>query len=239
MPEGVSLAPPAPPEARELFGPALGLAEQYAELLAGPGVQRGILGPREIPRLWDRHLMNCAAVAELVPHPCSLVDIGSGAGLPGIVLAMLLPDVQVVLLEPMLRRASFLEECTALLGLSNTAICRSRAQDAAGTITADVATARAVAPMERLAELALNLLRPGGLVLAIKGAGVAQEVERAAPVLRRAGARDVAVVRAGSGKVSPPAVVVRMHAGPRPVAGARAGGGRARGRPAPERAARR
>lgn len=222
-----------------MFGPALALAEQYAELLAGPGVQRGLLGPREVPRLWDRHLMNCAAVAELVPHPCSLVDIGSGAGLPGIVLAILLPDVQVVLLEPMLRRASFLDECTALLGLGNTATCRSRAQDAVGTITADVATARAVAPMDRLAELALNLVRPGGLVLAIKGAGAAQEVERAAPVLRRAGARDVAVVRAGSGKVSPPAVVVRMNAGPRPVAGVRARGGRARGRSAPQRAARR
>jgi 16S rRNA (guanine527-N7)-methyltransferase len=238
VPEGVRLAPPAPPAAQAMFGPALGLAERYAELLAGPGVQRGLLGPREVPRLWDRHLMNCAAVAELVPHPCSLVDIGAGAGLPGIVLAMLLPDVQVVLLEPMLRRASFLGECTALLGLGNTAICRSRAQDAVGTITADVATARAVAPMERLAELALNLVRPGGLVLAIKGAGAAQEVERAAPVLRRAGARDVAVVEAGRGKVSPPAVVVRMNAGPRPVAGARARDGRARGRPAPQRAAR-
>jgi 16S rRNA (guanine527-N7)-methyltransferase len=164
--------------------------------------------------------MNCAAVAELVPHPCSLVDIGSGAGLPGIVLAMLLPDVRVVLLEPMLRRVSFLEECTALLGLSNTAVCRSRAEDAAGTLTADVATARAVAPMDRLAGLALRLVRPGGLVLAIKGAGAAGEVERAGPELERAGARDVAVVRAGSGKVSPPVVVVRMTAGPRPAAGA-------------------
>jgi 16S rRNA (guanine(527)-N(7))-methyltransferase RsmG len=222
-----------------MFGSALGLAEQYAELLAGPCVQRGLLGPREVPRLWDRHLMNCAAVAELVPHPSSLVDIGSGAGLPGIVLAMLLSDVQVVLLEPMLRRASFLDECTALLGLGNTAVCRSRAQDAVGTITADVATARAVAPMERLAGMALNLVRPGGLVLAIKGAGAAQELERAAPALRRAGARDVAVVQAGSGKVSPPAVVVRMYAGSRPVAGAPARGREARGRPAPQRAVRR
>jgi 16S rRNA (guanine527-N7)-methyltransferase len=232
------LAPPAPPAAQMMFGPSLGRAEQYAEMLAGPGVERGILGPREVPRLWDRHLMNCAAVAELVPHPCSLVDIGSGAGLPGIVLALLLPDVQIVLLEPMLRRASFLEECTAQLGLANTAVCRSRAQEAAGTVIADVATARAVAPMERLAGLALSLVRPGGLVLAIKGAGAAEETERAATALRRAGARDVAVVRVGSGKVSPPTVVVRMNAGPRPRAGA-GGGGSARHPSPSQRAARR
>jgi 16S rRNA (guanine527-N7)-methyltransferase len=177
-------------------------------------VERGLLGPREIARLWDRHLMNCAAVADLVPHPCSLVDIGSGAGLPGIVLAMLLPDSQVVLLEPMARRASFLDECVRALGLGNAAVCRNRAEEAAGRVSADVVTARAVAPLDRLAGLALGLARPGGLVLAMKGAGAAQEVERAGTALRRAGARDVAVVQAGVGKVSPPATVVRLRAAP-------------------------
>jgi 16S rRNA (guanine527-N7)-methyltransferase len=197
-----------------VFGPALGLARQYAELLAGPAVRRGLLGPHEAVRLWDRHLMNCAAVADLVPHPCSIVDIGSGAGLPGIVLAMLLPDSQVVLLEPMARRASFLDECVRALGLDNTAVCRSRAEDAAGSLTADVVTARAVAPLERLARLALGITRPGGLVLAMKGAGAAREVERARGALWRAGALDVAVVEAGAGQVSPPAIVVRLTAGP-------------------------
>jgi 16S rRNA (guanine527-N7)-methyltransferase len=200
-----------------VFGPALGLAERYAELLAGPGVERGLIGPRETVRLWDRHLMNCAALAELVPHPTagrSVIDLGSGAGLPGIVLAMLLPDAEIVLLEPMARRVAFLEECVRALGLGNAVVRRARAEDAAGELVADVVTARAVAPLERLAGLALGLARPGGLVLAMKGAGAAEEVARACPVLRRLGARDVAVVHAGSGKVSPPPTVVRFTAGP-------------------------
>jgi len=200
-----------------VFGSALGLAERYAQLLAGPAVERGLIGPRETVRLWDRHLMNCAALAELVPHPTagrSLIDLGSGAGLPGIVLAMLLPDAEIVLLEPMARRVAFLEECVRVLGLGNAAVRRARAEDAAGELAADVVTARAVAPLERLAGLALGLVRPGGLVLAMKGAGAAQEVTRACPVLRRLGARDVAVVQAGSGRVSPPPTVVRFTAGP-------------------------
>src|SRR5260370_37690632 len=97
-PVAAGRAPSAPPEARPVFGSALGLAERYAELLAGPGVEQGLIGPRETVRLWDRHLMNCAAVAELVPHPCSLIDLGSGAGLPGIILPMLLPDSELLLL---------------------------------------------------------------------------------------------------------------------------------------------
>jgi len=197
-----------------VFGSALGLAERYAKLLAGPGVEQGLIGPRETPRLWDRHLMNCAAVAELVPHPCSLIDLGSGAGLPGIILAMLLPDAEIVLLEPMARRVVFLEECVRVLGLRNATVYRARAEDAAGHLEADVVTARAVAPLERLAGLALGLARPGGLVLAMKGAGAEQEIMRARPVLQRLDARDVAVVRAGSGRVSPPPTVVRFTAGP-------------------------
>jgi 16S rRNA (guanine527-N7)-methyltransferase len=202
-----------PPEARSVFGPALETAERYAELLAGPGVERGLIGPRETTRLWERHLMNCAAVAELVPHPCSVIDLGSGAGLPGIILAMLLPDCEVVLLEPMARRVLFLEECVRLLELPNAAVHRGRAEDAAGHLVGDVVTARAVAPLERLAGLALGLTAPGGLVLAMKGAGAAAEIERARPVLRRLGARDVAVVHPGKGRVSPPPTVVRFTAG--------------------------
>jgi 16S rRNA (guanine527-N7)-methyltransferase len=196
-----------------MFGPALSLAERYAELLAGPAVEQGLIGPRETDRLWDRHLLNCAAVAELVPHPCSLIDLGSGAGLPGVVIAMLLPDTDVVLLEPMARRVAFLEECVAVLGLGNVVVRRGRAEDAAGQLVADVVTARAVAPMERLAGLALGLVRPGGLVLAVKGAGAAEELARAEPVLGRLGVRDAAVVHAGSGRVDPPPAVIRLTAG--------------------------
>jgi 16S rRNA (guanine527-N7)-methyltransferase len=205
--------PVAPPAAVQIFGSAIGLAERYAGLLAGPGVERGLLGPGETARLWDRHLLNCAVVAELVPSPCSLIDLGSGAGLPGIVLAMLLPDVTVTLLEPIARRVTFLQECVEILGMANAEVRRGRAEDLAGQLAADVVTARAVAPMDKLAGLAVGLLKPGGLVLAIKGSGAAEEVSRARPVLRRLGARDVEVLRAGSGRVDPAATVVRFTAG--------------------------
>jgi 16S rRNA (guanine527-N7)-methyltransferase len=197
-----------------VFGPVLGQAERYAELLAGPGVERGLIGPRETERLWDRHLMNCAVVAELIPDPCSVIDLGSGAGLPGVVLAMLLPGSRFVLLEPMARRAAFLDECVRALGLGNAEVLRGRAEEMAGQLVADVVTARAVAPLYRLAPLALGLVRPGGLVLAIKGAGAAEELAAAGPVLRRLGAQDAAVVEAGRGKVSPPPAVIRVTAGP-------------------------
>jgi 16S rRNA (guanine527-N7)-methyltransferase len=231
--------PPPPPEAREIFGSVLPLAEQYARLLAGPAVERGLLGPGEAVRVWDRHLLNCAVVAELIPVPCSLVDLGSGAGLPGIVLAMMLPDAEVTLLEPMGRRALFLEDCVGELGLGNAVVRRGRAEDTAGQIAADVVIARAVAPMDRLAGMAAGLARPGGIVLAIKGAAAKEEVRRAQPVLRQLGAQDLQIVQAGGGKVDPATTVVRFTTGPargragrqfKPgAAGHHAGPGRVRG----------
>jgi 16S rRNA (guanine527-N7)-methyltransferase len=182
-------------------------------MLADAGVAQGLLGPREVPRLWGRHVLNCAAVAELVPRPATLVDLGSGAGLPGVVLALLLPDVEVTLLERMERRAAFLQDCVRLLGLPNATVCCARAEDLAGRLLADVVTARAVAPMERLAGMALGLVRPGGLVLAIKGTRAPSEVAQARPVLHRLGVRDATVLRVGGGKVDPAATVVRLIAG--------------------------
>lgn len=204
---------PEPPRAAaEFFGPEFGRAKLYARLLAGPGVARGLIGPHEVPRLWERHLINSAAVADLVPRPGSLVDLGSGAGLPGIVLALLLPDVRVTLLEPMLRRAVFLGECVGELGLTNAEVCRARAQEMAGRMAADAVTARAVAPLGQLAELALGLLAPGGLVLAIKGARAEAEVAAAGETLRRLGVRHTEVLRLGSDRVDPAATVVRLTA---------------------------
>ncbi len=211
MPPGE--VPPPPAEAADVFGSALPLAERYVQMLAGPGVIRGLLGPRGVPRLWTRHVLNCAAVADLVPRPSALIDLGSGAGLPGIVLALLLPDVQVTLLERMERRSLFLDECVQELGLRNAQVYRATAEEVAGKLAADVVTARAVAPLDRLAGLAAGLVRPGGLILAVKGAAAEQEVAQARPVLRRLGMRDVAVVRAGDGKVDRAATVVRMVAG--------------------------
>jgi 16S rRNA (guanine527-N7)-methyltransferase len=198
--------------AQAVFGDAAPAAERYAALLAGMGVDWGVIGPNEVPRIWDRHLLNSAVVAELVPHGCSLVDLGSGAGLPGIVLAMLLPDSEVVLLEPMLRRANFLEECVAQLGLGNASVVRARAEQMVGKLAVDVVTARAVAPLDRLAAMAAGLLKPGGIVLAVKGAKASAEVRDAKAALDRLGLQDAEVLVVGSGKVDPAATVVRLTA---------------------------
>jgi 16S rRNA (guanine527-N7)-methyltransferase len=184
---------------------------RFAGILATRGVAQGLLGPREVPRLWDRHLLNCAVVAELIEQRCgTLLDIGSGAGLPGLVLAMVLPDTAVILLEPMERRCRFLAECVSELGLGNASVLRGRAEDV--TVRADVVTARAVAPLPRLAGLAMGVVRPGGMVLAVKGRAAADELRAAQPVLRRIGARDAEVVSAGRGKVVPATTVVRFFA---------------------------
>lgn len=201
-----------PDVARGVFGDAAGRAEQYAQLLAGVGVERGVIGPNEVPRIWERHLLNSAVVAELVPRPCSLLDLGSGAGLPGVVLALVLPDCEAVLLEPMLRRATFLEECVAELGLSNARVVRARAEQMASELAVDVVTARAVAPLDRLAAMAVGLLEPGGIVLAVKGAKASAEVRDAKAVLDRLGLRDPEVLVVGRGKVDPAATVVRLTA---------------------------
>jgi len=205
-------APPMPGVGRKIFGEAAATAQQYAHLLAGMGVERGVIGPNEVPRIWERHLLNSAVVAELVPEGSSLVDLGSGAGLPGIVLAMLLPDSEVVLLEAALRRAIFLEECVAELGLANASVVRARAEQMAGELAVDVVTARAVAPLDRLAALAVGLLKPGGIVLAVKGAKASAEVHEAKAALDRLGLRDAEVLVAGSGRVDPAATVVRLTA---------------------------
>jgi 16S rRNA (guanine527-N7)-methyltransferase len=200
---------PPPPNAALVFGPALPDAVAFARILATRGVEQGLIGPREVPRLWDRHLLNCAVVSELIDNrPGSLVDIGAGAGLPGLVLAMLLPDMAVTLLEPMERRCRFLAGCVTELGLANVSVLRGRAEDAA--VQADTVTARAVAPLPRLVELAMGVVRPGGMVLAIKGRTAADELKSAEPVLRRLGARSAEVVRAGHGKVVPATTVVRF-----------------------------
>ncbi|GAA2891385.1 16S rRNA (guanine(527)-N(7))-methyltransferase RsmG [Streptosporangium fragile] len=209
---------PEPPEvAREVFtGEAWSRAEAFAELLAGPGVVRGLLGPREVPRIWDRHLLNCAVVAEAVPEGVRLVDIGSGAGLPGLVLAIVRPDITVTLLEPLLRRTVFLEECVESLKLGNVEVLRGRAEEFAGRREFDVASARAVAPLDRLLKWALPLLREGGELLAMKGERAAEELADAEEQLRSSGVRTAELVSVGHGKVEPPATLIRVVAGRAP-----------------------
>jgi 16S rRNA (guanine527-N7)-methyltransferase len=147
----------------------LPLAVRYAELLAGDGTVRGLIGPREVPRLWERHLINCAVLAELIPDEAAVCDIGTGAGLPGIVLAIARPDLQVTLVEPLLRRTSFLEEVVAELGLTRCEVRRARADALHGVATYEVVTSRAVAPLPKLVAWSLPLVAPGGAVLAMKG----------------------------------------------------------------------
>jgi 16S rRNA (guanine527-N7)-methyltransferase len=206
---------PEPPEAaREVFtGDAWSKAEAFAELLAGPGVVRGLLGPREVPRIWDRHLLNCAVIAEAVPPDVRLVDIGSGAGLPGLVLAIVRQDISVTLLEPLLRRTVFLEECVEALKLENVEVLRGRAEEFAGRREFDVVSARAVAPLDRLLKWSLPLLREGGELLAMKGERAAEELAEAETQLRSSGVRSAELVSVGHGKVEPPATLIRVVSG--------------------------
>jgi 16S rRNA (guanine527-N7)-methyltransferase len=202
-----------PPEAAVVFGAALPSLERYAALLAGPGTERGLLGPREVPRLWERHLLNCAGLTELVADGEVVLDLGSGAGLPGLVLALQRPDVQVVLVESLQRRAAFLVECVEVLGLRNTLVRRARAEELHGKLEVDVVTARAVAPVDRLAGWALPLLREGGRLLALKGEQATAELEVARPVLARLGAVSSSVVEVGSSSTHTQGRIVVVEAG--------------------------
>ena len=220
--------PPPPEAAAAVFGPAYDRAVAYAELLATDGTVRGLIGPREVPRLWDRHLLNCAVIAELVPDSARLVDVGSGAGLPGIVLALVRPDLRVVLVDSLARRVAFLTECVERLGLSHVTVVRGRVEEAhvrRELGPADVVTARAVAPLDRLAGWCLPLLRPGGTLLAVKGEAAAEELAAARPVLRRFDGTSDRVVRCGASVVSPPTTVVCVMRGTVP---GKARGGRGR-----------
>lgn len=196
-----------------LFGSRLQLAQTYADLLTNAGLERGLIGPREVERLWTRHLLNCAAVGQLVPEDARLADIGSGAGLPGIVLAIARPDIDVVVVESRLRPTQFLTECVDILQLSSVTVRRARAEAMVPGFTADVVTARAVAPLSQLLEWSMPMLRPGGQLLALKGDRAEEELEGARAKLTRWGAPAADVVRVGEGLLDPPTTVVRVVAG--------------------------
>jgi 16S rRNA (guanine527-N7)-methyltransferase len=182
----VSRETPSTPElARRAFSSErLPLAQRYVELLATAGVERGLIGPREAPRLWDRHVLNCLAVSAAVGASATVVDLGSGAGLPGLVLAIGRPDLQVTLVEPLQRRTVFLDEVVADLGLTGVRVLRGRAEELHGVEEFDVVTARALAPLGRLVGWAMPLVGPEGALLAMKGRSALDEITEAAAVLR-------------------------------------------------------
>ncbi|HET6652427.1 MAG TPA: 16S rRNA (guanine(527)-N(7))-methyltransferase RsmG [Nocardioides sp.] len=188
------------------------MAERFAELLAHDGVIRGLIGPRETPRLWERHLMNCAVLGEAIPSGVTVCDIGSGAGLPGLVLALARPDLEVCLVEPLLRRTTFLDEAVDALGLDNVEVVRGRAEELHGTREFTVVTSRAVAPLGRLADWSMPLVREGGHLVAMKGSSAHEEIDAARTTLQRLGAGVVEVLSLGIGRIDPPTTVVRVEA---------------------------
>lgn len=196
------------------FGDRAPLADQYHAWLAEHATVRGLIGPREVPRLWDRHILNCAAVADVIPEGARVGDVGSGAGLPGIPLAIARPDVTVTLIEPLLRRTTFLDEVVEDLGLTNVKVIRGRAEEKAvrqkvGLL--DVVTSRAVAPLGKLAVWCMPLVKPGGHMIAMKGSSAAEEIERDAKLIRKAKGKNPVIEEVGKEILETPTYVVKIR----------------------------
>ena len=194
------------PGAAEYFGDDLSVISRYVDLLATWGIERGLLGPREAARIWDRHVLNCAVVVPRLPSDASVADVGSGAGLPGLVWAIARPDLNVTLIEPLLRRTTFLTEVIADLGLTNARVVRGRATDVSEQF--DVVTARAVADLGKLSGWCLPLVRPGGVLLALKGDTATAEIAMWTEAMRRNGATDIVVTSYGD--IERPTTVVEV-----------------------------
>ena len=213
----VSRETPSTPEAarRAFSSERLPLAERYVELLATAGVERGLIGPREGPKLWDRHVLNCLALTSLVAPGATVADLGSGAGLPGLVLAIGRPDLTVTLVEPLQRRTIFLDEVVDELGLVGVRVVRGRAEELHGSDRFDVVTARALAPLDRLVGWGMPLVEPTGALLAMKGSSAAEEIKAAANALRELRCATPEILQATGPDGSSTATVVRVaHAEP-------------------------
>lgn len=216
---GPDRIPMTPPSAAAVFADRVGVVEHYVALLATTGIDHGLVGPREAPRLWDRHVLGCGVVAALLGPTSTLADIGSGAGLPGLVLAIARPDVTVTLVEPLHRRIVWLERAVAELGLDNVRLHEGRAESLWSEATYDVVTARAVARIGVLAQWCLPLVAPQGRLVAIKGRTVEDELSEDADALRQAGATGWRVEHLGGRVLDPPATVAVVEVGdetPRP-----------------------
>jgi 16S rRNA (guanine527-N7)-methyltransferase len=200
-----------PDNAKLVFGEHVDRAAEFVRLLEEYGVERGLIGPREVDKIWDRHVLNSAVVEELVQPNARVVDVGSGAGLPGVPLAIARPDLRMTLLEPMARRIAWLEEVVERLELGNVTVLRGRAEE--GPIRAqlkncDVVTARAVAPLEKLARWCLPLLKGGGQMVALKGERAQEELDRDGIAVERAGGVNGKVVVVGADVLEVPTTVL-------------------------------
>ena len=203
--------PPTPDVAEAVFGAQVSVAEAYVARLADTGITHGLIGPREAPRLWDRHVLNSAVTAPVFDRDARVADIGSGAGLPGIPLAIARPDLHLTLVEPLLRRTVWLTAAVGELGLTNVEVHRGRAESLWGVTRFRHVTARAVARTGELARLSLPLLEAGGSLHALKGGQVDDELGADAEQLRALGARRWSVSRFGAGIVDPETVVVSLE----------------------------
>jgi len=224
------IAPPAPSVAAEVFGDHLAQAERFTAILTDTGVSHGLIGPREVPRLWERHVLNCAVIHPAIADGQMVIDVGSGAGLPGLALAIARPDLDLHLVEPMLRRTNWLSMAVAELELTNVSVHRGRAEEFWGVLSAPVVTARAVARLSDLAAWCLPLVLPGGSMLALKGSRAADELEADRALLRRLGSVEEVIEHFGGGVVDPETTVLRVVLGDRPVGRPGQKRGRAKGR---------
>jgi 16S rRNA (guanine527-N7)-methyltransferase len=208
---------PSPAElaaARSVFGPHVESARAFVGHLASSGIERGLLGPREVPRLWGRHVLNCAVVADLMSSDSTVIDVGSGAGLPGLAIAIARPDLHLHLVEPLERRVMWLAEVIEDLSLTNVTVHRARAEQVIGDIAGDYVTARAVSALTTLATWTIPLSKPGGAVLAIKGRSAAEEIDKARKVIRALGGGPPEIVTVGTDVLEEPTTVVRIPVRP-------------------------
>jgi 16S rRNA (guanine527-N7)-methyltransferase len=199
-----------PDTAEGIFGSQIRLARQYAQKLANDSDELGLLGPRELDKIWSRHILNSAVVAELVKPGELVADVGSGAGLPGIPMAIAAPDTDFVLIEPMDRRASWLQEVVDELGLQNVEVVRARAEEVEGG-QFDVVTARAVAALDKLLRLCIPLLKPGGRVIALKGSKAPEEILEAKRLQKKLKIESFEIVVCGEKFLAEPTSVVETR----------------------------
>lgn len=213
---GVGVPPPTPPAAVLVFGPRLALAEEFVRVLADTGISHGLIGPREAPRLWDRHVLNCAIAHLAIPQldeSQEVIDVGSGAGLPGLALAIARPDLHLHLVEPLSRRTGWLSGTVAELGLTNVTVHTARAEALWDRLHAPWVTARAVSNIVQLAEWTLPLLEPRGSLLALKGSRARDELDQGRTALTRLGAAEASVVELGVDLLEEPTTLIKVTVG--------------------------